>query len=70
VVKLLIFIYHRQEKYLNNAVDADRGNYSNYGKLKRLIIHPVRGSKSMKMAYATIKRFEVMHIFKRPQFKM
>ena len=39
---------HRQVKYLNNIVEAD------HGKLKQLI-RPVRGFKSMKTAYATIK---------------
>ena len=49
---------HRQVKYLNNRVEAD------HGKLKRLI-NPVRGFQSMKTAYATIKGFEVMHMFKK-----
>ena len=40
-------------KYLNNVVEAD------HGKLK-LLIRPVRGFKTMKTAYATIKGFEVM----------
>jgi len=44
---------HRQVKYLNNIVEAD------HGKLKQLI-RPVRGFKTMKTAYATIKGFEVM----------
>ena len=39
---------HRQVKYLNNVVEAD------HGKLKQLI-RPVRGFKTMKTAYATIK---------------
>ena len=52
---------HRQVKYLNNRIEAD------HGKLKRLII-PVRGFKSMKTAYATIKGFEVMYMFKKGQF--
>ena len=39
---------HRQVKYLNNIIEAD------HGKLKRLI-NPVRGFKSVKTAYATIK---------------
>ena len=51
---------HRQVKYLNNNVEAD------HGKLKRLI-NPVRGFKSMKTAYATIKGFEIMHMFKKGQ---
>lgn len=53
---------HRQVKYLNNRLEAD------HGKLKRLI-RPVRGFKSMKTAYATIKGFEVMRIFKKGQVK-
>ena len=53
---------HRQVKYLNNRLEAD------HGKLKRLI-HPVRGFKSMKTAYATIKGFEVMRMFKKGQMK-
>ncbi|QFT29602.1 Integrase core domain protein [Labrenzia sp. THAF82] len=44
---------HRQVKYLNNVVEAD------HGKLKQLI-RPVRGFKTLKSAYATIKGFEVM----------
>ena len=44
---------HRQVKYLNNVIEAG------HGKLKQLI-PPVRGFKSMKTAYATIKGFEVM----------
>lgn len=51
---------NRQVKYLNNIVEAD------YGKLKRLI-NPVRGFKSMKTAYATIKSFEVMCMFRKVQ---
>ena len=39
---------HRQAKYLNNVVEAD------HGKLKQLI-RPVRGFKSLKTAYPTIK---------------
>lgn len=54
---------HRQVKYLNNRVEAD------HGKLKRLI-NPVRGFQSMKTAYATIKGFEVMYMFKKGQFKL
>jgi transposase, IS6 family len=51
---------HRQVKYLNNNIEAD------HGKLKRLI-SSVRDSKSMKSAYATIKGFELMHMFKKGQ---
>lgn len=39
---------------MNNVIEAD------HGKLKQLI-KPVRGFKTMKTAYATIKGFEVMH---------
>jgi transposase, IS6 family len=51
---------HRQVKYLNNVVEAD------HGKLKQLI-RPVRGFKSMKTAYATIKGFEVMRALRKGQ---
>jgi transposase, IS6 family len=48
---------HRQVKYLNNRLKGD------HGKLKRLI-QPTLGFQSMKTAYATIKGFEVMRMFK------
>lgn len=51
---------HRQVKCLNNVVEAD------HGKLKQLI-RPVRGFKSLKTAYATIKGFEVMHALRKGQ---
>ena len=51
---------HRQVKYLNNVVEAD------HGKLKPLI-RPVRGFKSLKTAYATIKGFEVMRALRKGQ---
>ena len=51
---------HRQVKYLNNMIGAG------HGKLKRLI-NFVRGFKSMKIAYATIKDFELISIFKKGQ---
>ena len=51
---------HRQVKYLNNVVEAD------HGKLKQLI-RPVRGFKTLKTAYATIKGFEVMRALRRGQ---
>jgi transposase-like protein len=54
---------HRQIKYLNNIVEAD------HGKLKRLI-NPTLGFKSMKTAYATIKGFELMRMFKKGQMKV
>jgi IS6 family transposase len=47
-------------QYLNNIIEAD------HGKLKRLI-NPARGFKSMKTAYATIKGFELMRMFKKGQ---
>jgi IS6 family transposase len=40
-------------KYLNNVIEAD------HGKLKQPI-RPIRGSKTLKTAYATIAGFEVM----------
>ncbi len=55
-------IEHRQVKYLNNRLEAD------HGKLKRRI-HPARGFKSMKTAYATIKGFEVMRMFRKGQMR-
>ena len=51
----------RQVKYLNNIIESD------HGKLKRLI-KPTLGFKSMKTAYATIKGFEVMRMFKKGRF--
>ena len=51
---------HRQAKYLNNVIEAD------HGKLKQLI-RPVRGFKSLKTAYATIKGFEVMRALRKGQ---
>ena len=54
---------HRQVKYLNNVVEAD------HGKLKQLL-RPVRGFKSMKTAYATIKGFEVMRRLRKGQAAM
>lgn len=53
-------VLHRQVKYLNNVVEAD------HGKLKQLI-KPVRGFKTMKSAYATIKGFEVMRALRKGQ---
>ena len=47
-------------KYLNNVVEAD------HGKLKQLT-RPVRGFKTMKTAYAAIKRFEVMQALRNGQ---
>lgn len=51
---------HRQVKYLNNVIEAD------HGKLKQLI-RPVRGFKSIRTAYATIKGFEVMRALRKGQ---
>ncbi len=53
----------RQIKYLNNIIEADQA------KLKRLI-KPTLGSKSMKTAYATIKGFEIMRMFKKRRFDL
>ena len=47
-----------QVKYLNNRLEGD------HGQLKRLI-RPTLGFQSMKTAYATIKGFEVMRMFRR-----
>ena len=49
---------HRQVKYLNNVGEAD------HGKLK-LLLRPVRGFKTLKTAYATIKGFEVMRALRK-----
>lgn len=54
---------HRQIKYLNNLIESD------HGKLKRLI-KPTLGFKSLKTAYATIKGFEVMRMFKKGQMDL
>ena len=53
-------IRHRQVKYLNNVVEAD------HGRLKQLI-RPVRGFKTLKTAYATIRGFEVMRALRKGQ---
>ena len=50
-------------KYLNNVVEAD------HGKLK-LLIRPVRGFKTLKTAYATIKGFEVMRALRKSQARV
>jgi len=52
---------HRQVKYLNNRLESD------HGKLKRLI-KPTLGFQTMRTAYATIKGFEVMRMFRKRQF--
>ena len=51
---------HRQATFLNNVVEAD------HGKLKQLI-RSVRGFKTLKTAYATIRRFEVMRALRKGQ---
>ena len=51
---------HRQVKYHNNVTEAD------HGKLRRLI-RPVRGFKTLKTAYATIKGSEVMRALRKGQ---
>lgn len=61
--KLPEYVNHRQSKYKNNGIEAD------HGKLKRLI-RPMRGMQSMKTAFATIKGFEAMRMFKKGQFDM
>ena len=53
-------VEHREVKYLSNVIEAD------HGKLKQLI-KPVRGFKTMKTAYATIKGFEVMRGLRKGQ---
>lgn len=55
-------VQHRQVKYLNNVIEAD------HGKLRQLI-RPVRGFKTLRTAYATIKGFEVMRALKKGQTK-
>ena len=48
-------------KYFNNIIEAD------HGKLKRLI-KPTLGFKLMKTAYATLKDFKIMRMFRKRQF--
>ena len=59
--KLASHVAHLQIKYRNNRLEAD------HGKLKRLI-KPTGRFQSMKTAYATLKGFEVMRMFKKGQF--
>lgn len=54
---------HRQIKYQNNRIEFD------HGKLKRFI-NAVQSFQSKRTAYATIKRFKVMRIFKKDQLDM
>ncbi|GBR55151.1 putative transposase [Neokomagataea thailandica NBRC 106555] len=61
--KLPDTVKYRQVKSLNNVIEAD------HGKLKQLI-KPVRGFKSLKTAYATIKGFEVMRALKKGQAEL
>ena len=61
--KCSVDVEHRQDKYLNNIIESD------HGKLKRLI-KATLGFKSMKTAYATIKGFEIMRMFKKGQFEL
>lgn len=56
-------VEHRQVKYLNNVLEAD------HGKLKQPI-RPVRGFKTMRTAYATIKGSEVMRALRKGQGNM
>ncbi|WP_131783920.1 IS6 family transposase [Legionella gresilensis] len=58
---LALHVSHLQIKYRNNRLESD------HGKLKRLI-NPVLGFQSMKTAYATIKGFEVLGMFRKGQF--
>ena len=51
---------HRQVRYLHDIVEAG------HGKLKQLI-RPVRGFKTLKTAYATIKGFEVTRALRKGQ---
>lgn len=51
---------HRQVKYLNNVIEADHGK-------RKQLIRPVRGFKTLKTAYATIKGFEVMRALRKGQ---
>ena len=51
---------HSQVRYLNNVIEAD------HGKLK-LPTRPVRGFKTLKAAYATIKSFEAMRALRKDQ---
>ncbi len=51
---------HRKVQFLNNGIEVD------HGQMKRLI-RPTLGFQSMKTAYATIRGFEVMRMFKKGQ---
>jgi hypothetical protein len=53
--------------YVGNDVSVSLiGNRADHGKLKQLI-RPVRGFKTLKTAYATIKGFEVMRALRKNQ---
>ena len=56
-------VKHLQIKYWNNRLEAD------HGKLKR-VLNPVPGFQAMMTAYATIKGFEIMRLFKKGQFSI
>ena len=56
-------VKHRQIKYLNN-VSRGRSRQA-----ETALIRPVRGFKTMKTAYATIKGFEVMRALRKGQAK-
>src|SRR5260370_12216789 len=49
---------HRTSKYLNNIIEADHGG------LER-VIRPMRVFQTMRTAYATIKRFEIIRLIQR-----
>ena len=51
------------------AMMTERGVAVDHGKLE-LLIRPVRGFKTMKTAYATIKGFEVMRALRKGQAEM
>jgi IS6 family transposase len=65
----------KQEGTLDNQVQLLPINYRNnrlkadHGKFKRLI-NPAPGFQSMKTAYATIKGFEIMRLFKKGLFNI
>ena len=53
-------VEHRQVNYLNKRLEGDHRT------LKQLI-RPVRGFKTLKTAYSTIKGFEVMRVLRKGQ---
>ena len=50
-------------KYLSNVIEADHGKLN-------LLIGPIRGFKTMRTAYATVKGFEVMRALRKGQAGM